>query len=60
MQYINGKKELEMQRRSLYADLYQTCGSMTVRSLETVCRKIHSLEIKIRSFRGGKNGNKEL
>lgn len=59
MQYIYGKKELEIQQRNLYADLYQTCGSMTVRSLETLCRKIHSLEIKIRSFRGGKNGNKE-
>lgn len=60
MQYIiDGKKELEMQLMSLDAYLYQTCGNMTVHRLEAICRKIHSLEIKIRSFRGGKNGNKE-
>ena len=59
MQYIiDGKKELEMQLMSLDAYLYQACGSMTVRSLESICRKIHLLEIKIHSFRGGRHGKK--
>ena len=45
------KKELERRRSSLYADLYQLCGQMTVHSLENLCRKIHAIEWKIYSFK---------
>lgn len=45
------KKELERRRSSLRADLYQLCGQMTVHSLENLCRKIHAIEWKIRSFK---------
>lgn len=54
-----GRRELEAQRSCLYADLYQMCGKMTVKSVEAVCRKIHNLTIKIHSFKGGINHNTE-
>lgn len=44
-------KELEMRRRILYADLCQLCGQMTVRGLESLCRKIHNIDIKIHSIK---------
>lgn len=47
------KKDLEGLRSGLYAELYQRAASMSVRSLEVLCRKIHSIEIKIHSFKGG-------
>lgn len=47
------KKELVMERDSLYADLYQTCGSCTLHYLEQICRKISLLSMKIQSFKGG-------
>ena len=46
-------KEYMKRRMMLYADLYQQCGQMHLHSLETLCRKIHTIDIKIRSFRGG-------
>lgn len=56
---IKALKELKAQRSSLMADLYQTCGQMTVRSLEALCRKIHCIELKIHSFKGGIHGNNQ-
>lgn len=47
------KKELEDRRSCLYADLYQTCTKLSVRAMEELCRRIHSVEIKIHSFKGG-------
>lgn len=47
------RQELEAQRNCLYAELYQRAASMGVRSLEALCRRIHSIEIKIHSFKGG-------
>lgn len=44
-------KELELRRRILYADLYQLCGQMTVRGLESLCRKIHHIDLKIHSIK---------
>ena len=52
-------KDLEMQLVCLNADLYQCCGSMPLTSLERLCRRIHLIELKIYSFKGGKNGNKK-
>lgn len=46
-------RNIEAQMKSLYISLYQTCISMSLTHLEEVCRRIHTLEIKIRSFRGG-------
>lgn len=52
-------KELEDRLACLNADLYQTCGSMSVTSLERLCRRIHLIEIKIYSFRVSNNGKKQ-
>lgn len=53
MREARAKREMEAQRSCLYADLYQMCGQMTVKSVEAICRKIHNLTIKIHSFKGG-------
>lgn len=52
-------KDLEMQLVCLNADLYQCCGSMPLTSLERLCRKIHLIELKIYSFKGGKHGKRK-
>lgn len=59
MKLSRSQQELEGQRNCLYADLYQRAATMDVHSLERLCRRVHSIEIKIRSFRGGIYGNKE-
>ena len=53
------EKELNSQRACLYVELRMACATMDVHSLERLCRKIHCIEIKIRSFRGGIYGNKD-
>ena len=50
------RKELEAQRTNLYAELYQMCGKISIARFDALCRKIHSLTIKIHSFRGGLYG----
>ncbi len=47
------EREYSRRRLRLYADLYQRCGQMPLHSLEALARKIHAIDIKIRSFRGG-------
>lgn len=51
MRRAKSRKELELMRSILYADLYQLCGQMTVRQLENTCRKIHLIDMKIHSFK---------
>ena len=48
--------ELEAQLTCLTADLYQHCGTMPVAPLERLCRRIHLIELRIYSFKGGKYG----
>lgn len=52
-------RDLEDQLACLNADLYQTCGTMSVQSLERLCRKINLIRFKIYSFKGGRYGNKK-
>lgn len=47
------KSQYEAERACLYAELYQRAATMDVHSLERLCRRIHGIEIKMRSFRGG-------
>lgn len=56
-----GESIIELKERlvCLYADLYQMCGHMPLHSFESLCRKIHGIEIKLYSFKGGRYGNKE-
>lgn len=52
--------ELEAQLACLNADLYQSCGTMTVTSLESLCRKINIIRSRINSFKGdSKYGNED-
>lgn len=53
---IRTKDELKERRLSLYHDLMQGSGSMTVQSFERIVRQIHNINIKIHSFRGGLYG----
>ena len=46
-------KDMEVQRNCLYAEIYQSAATMDVRSLERLCRRVHSIEIRIHSFKGG-------
>lgn len=52
-------EDLEIQLACLNADLCQSGASMTVTSLESLCRRINIIRIRINSFKGGlSNGNK--
>lgn len=51
-------EDLEAQLAWLYADLYQMGWSVSLRSFENLCRKIHIIEFKIYSFKGGRYGKK--
>lgn len=51
--------ELRGRLACLRADLYQMCGQMPVASLERLCRRIHTIEFKIYSFKGGRYGKDE-
>lgn len=46
--------ELRHRLAHLHAHLYQGCGTMPVASLESLCRKINVIELKIYSFKGGR------
>lgn len=47
------RQKLEADRCCLYLDLYRTVTDMSLRSLESLVRKIHIIELKIHSFKGG-------
>ena len=47
------RKELQAQQYCLYEELYRRAGEMDVCSLESVYRRIHCIDIKLQSFRGG-------
>ena len=44
---------LDALKRSLYISLYQACVSSSVEHMEEICRRIHMIEIRMMSFRGG-------
>lgn len=47
------KAEYGAQRASLYAELYHKAASLDIHSLERLCRRLHIIEIRIHSFKGG-------
>ena len=47
------RHELEAQKYCLYEELYRRAGSMDLYSFESVYRRIHCIDIKLISFRGG-------
>lgn len=49
----SSKEELERQCRILYESLHRRVGAIDLHSMERLVRKIHILEIKIQSFKGG-------
>ncbi|MCR4916255.1 MAG: hypothetical protein K6A96_10930 [Prevotella sp.] len=46
------RKELEMRRSALYADLYQCAAHMDLHSMENLCRRINVIALKIYAFKG--------
>ena len=42
-----------MKRSELYMSLYMSGGMLDVLSFERLCRRIHIVELKIHSFKGG-------
>jgi len=53
MKEERARRELEAQRCCLYLDLHRLATVMDVHSLERLVRKIHIIELKIHSFKGG-------
>lgn len=49
----SSKEELERLRRVLYESLHRRVAAMDLHSMERLVRRIHILEIKIQSFKGG-------
>ena len=47
------RPELELKRRELYMSLHTSGGMLDVLSFERLCRRIHIVELKIHSFKGG-------
>ena len=55
----HARGELKALRLQLYGELWQRAGDMTLHSLESLCRKIHILDLKLHSFRGGIKNEKD-
>ena len=52
--------DLEARLASMNAELYQNGGSMPVSALESLCRRINLIKLKIYSFKGdSKYGKKK-
>lgn len=52
--------DLEARLASMNAELYQNGGSMPVTALESLCRRINLIRLKICSFKGdSRYGNKK-
>ena len=51
--------DLKCRLACLYADLYQMAAHMPLHALESLCRKIHGIEIKLYSFKGGRYGKEK-
>ena len=45
--------EIDIQIAVLYSELQRRVSTMDLHSFERMCRKIHGLQIKKHSFRGG-------
>ena len=48
-------RKLEAQCHCIYADLYQTCGTLPLHSFEHLCSRLHAIQVRMHSFRGGLN-----
>lgn len=46
-------KELSLRQQSLQADIYQRAATISLHSLESLCRRLHTIELKIHSYKGG-------
>lgn len=55
---VESRKDLKARRSSLRADLYMRCSQMSVHQVESLCRRIHAVELKMLSFRAS-NYDKE-
>jgi len=53
MKEERARRELEAQRNCLYMDLHRTVTIIDLHGLERLLRKIHTIELKIHSFKGG-------
>ncbi len=60
MQLKESPQELRNQLTGLYVDLVQVVGSVPVQTMEALCRKIHGIEFKLYSFKGGRYGKRKL
>ena len=47
------KCELEAERLRLYSELQRTVDYIGIHAFEGLLRRIHMIEVKIRSFKGG-------
>ena len=47
------RQKLEAERCLLYLDLYGSVTVMDLHSMERLVRRIHIIELKIHSFKGG-------
>lgn len=52
-------KELSLRHQCLQADIYQRAATISLHSLESLCRRLHIIELKIYSSRGGIHGKEE-
>ena len=46
------RRELEARCSSLQSELYQRGATMSLTSLEILCRRLHLTELKLHSFKG--------
>lgn len=47
---ISYRKYLREKWLRLYADLYQRCATDSIESVESICRRIHILEMRLNSI----------
>lgn len=48
---ISYRKYLREKWLRLYADLYQRCATDSIESVESICRRIHILEMRLNSLK---------
>jgi len=45
--------ELEAERLRLYSELHRTVANIGIQAFEGLLRRVHMIEVKIHSFKGG-------
>ena len=53
MRQERARYELEAERIRCYSELHRSMTDIDVHSLERICRRIHIVELKLYSFKGG-------